>query len=161
MRKEIREFKDVKDKRLRLLQQPSCAFALSCSYAAFVHDSVFVATQWLFVHAPHAFVLALRVFVLLCNFRATPLLSCAPALFPYPAVEPGEEGALPEDAVLGFEHPVVLVGVEEQLGFDAFHAGGIEGAHALGGIDAVVFLAVDAEDGGVPLVNKAVGRVGE
>ena len=87
MRKEIREFKEVKDKRLRLLQQlratcclrvapqPSCALALSCSYAAFVHDSVFVATQWLFVHAPHAFVLALRVFVLLCNLRAAMLLS--------------------------------------------------------------------------------------
>ena len=77
-----------------------------------------------------------------------------------PAVEPIEIGALPEDAVLGLEHPVVLIGEDEQLGLYAFHSGGIEGTHALGGIDAVVFLSMDAEDGGVPVVNEPVRRVG-
>ena len=78
-------------------------------------------------------------------------------LFLQPAVEPFKVGALPEDAVLGFQYPVVLVGEDEQLGLDATHTGGIEGTHALSGIDAVVLLAVDAENGSIPLVDKEMG----
>ena len=50
-----------------------------------------------------------------------------PSSFLKPSVEPTEEGALPEDAVLGLEHPVVLVGIDEKFGGNALHAGGIEG----------------------------------
>lgn len=35
------------------------------------------------------------------------------ALFLQPAVEPAEVSALPQDAVLGFEHPVILIGIEQ------------------------------------------------
>ena len=77
-----------------------------------------------------------------------------------PTVEPIEVGALPQYAVLGLEHPVVLVGIDKQLGFYAFHAGGVEGTHALGGIDTVVFLAMDAQYWGIPVVYPTVGRIG-
>ena len=82
-----------------------------------------------------------------------------------PACEPGEVCALPEDSVLGLQYPVVLIGIEEEFSLDATHTGSIEGTHALCGIDAVVFLAVDAEDRSVPLVDEemwgiAVGAVG-
>ena len=78
-----------------------------------------------------------------------------------PAVQPGEEGALPQHSVLRLEHPVVLVGEDEQFGRDAAQFGSVEGSHGLVGQDAVVPFAVDAEDGRVPLVHKLVGRVGE
>ena len=80
-------------------------------------------------------------------------------LFLQPLVQPAKEGALPENAVLGFQHPVVLVGEEQQFGRYAPHACSIECAHTLCGIDAVVFLAMDDEDRGVPFVNKLVWRV--
>ena len=54
---------------------------------------------------------------------------------------------------------MVLVGEDEQLGRDATQACGIECSHALVGIDAIVQLSVDAEDGGVPLIDETVGRV--
>ena len=56
---------------------------------------------------------------------------------------------------------MVLVGEDEQLGWDAAQFGSVEGGHGLVGQDAVVAFAVDAEDGRVPLVHKLVGRVGE
>lgn len=40
-------------------------------------------------------------------------------LFLEPSVEPVEERALPEHAVLRLEHPVVLIGEDEKLGGDA------------------------------------------
>ena len=55
---------------------------------------------------------------------------------------------------------MVLVGIDEKFGGDALHAGGIEGSHTLVVVDAVVHLAMDAEDGGVPFIHKAVGRLG-
>ena len=36
-----------------------------------------------------------------------------------PLVEPAEEGALPEDTILGAQHPVVFFGEEEHLGRNA------------------------------------------
>ena len=76
-----------------------------------------------------------------------------------PAVEPLEVGALPKDAVLGLQYPVVLVGEDEEFGGDAAQACGVEGSHALVGIDAIVQFAVYAEDGGVPLVDEAMRGV--
>ena len=69
-------------------------------------------------------------------------------------IEPGKESALPKDTVLRFEHPMVLIGEDEQFGGYAFHACCIEGAHALGIVDAVVFLTVDAEDRCIPVIDK-------
>ena len=54
---------------------------------------------------------------------------------------------------------MVLVGEDEQLGFYASHTGCIKGAHALSGVDAVVLLAMNTEDGGIPLIYEAVGAV--
>ena len=54
---------------------------------------------------------------------------------------------------------MVLIRIDEELGWDATHAGCIEGAHALIGIDAVILLAVDAEDWSIPLVNELVRTV--
>ena len=80
-------------------------------------------------------------------------------LFLQPLIEPAEEGSLPEDAILWLQYPVVLVWEDEEFGRDATQASCIEGSHALVGIDAVVFLAMDAEDRSVPLVNKLVRTV--
>ena len=76
-----------------------------------------------------------------------------------PAVQPVEEGTLPENAVLGFQYPMVFIGEDEELGGNTFHAGCIEGGHTLSIVDAVVLLAVDAEDGRVPLLHHLVRRV--
>ena len=76
-----------------------------------------------------------------------------------PLVQPAEEGALPEHAVLWLQHPVVLVGVEEELGGDAAQSGCVEGALSLTAEDAVVLVAVDAEDGSVPAVDVEVGAL--
>jgi hypothetical protein len=48
-----------------------------------------------------------------------------------PTVEPIEVCALPENAILGFEYPVVLVGEEQQFGFDAQILSRIEGCNGL------------------------------
>ena len=45
---------------------------------------------------------------------------------------------------------MVLVGIEEQLGRHTTQDGCVESAHSLAGEDAIVALAVDAEDGRVP-----------
>ena len=39
-------------------------------------------------------------------------------LFLQPAIQPLEVGALPENTVLGFQYPVVLVGEYQQLGLN-------------------------------------------
>ena len=54
---------------------------------------------------------------------------------------------------------MVLIRIDEELGWDATHAGCIEGAHALVGIDTVILFAVDAEDWSIPLVYKLVRTV--
>ena len=76
-----------------------------------------------------------------------------------PAVKPVEECALPENTILWFEHPVVLVREEQQFCRDSLHAGCIEGTHSLIGIDAVVLLAVDTKDWGIPVVNSFMWAV--
>ena len=80
-------------------------------------------------------------------------------LFLQPTVEPLEECALPQHAVLWFKYPVVLVGEDKQLGWDAFHTCSVKCTHALGGVDAIIFLAMNAEYGRIPFVDKAMGRV--
>ena len=80
-------------------------------------------------------------------------------LFLQPFVQPAEEGTLPENSVLWFQYPMILVWEDEQLGRNATHASRIEGSHALVCIDAIVFLAMDAEDRSVPLVYKLVRAV--
>ena len=74
-------------------------------------------------------------------------------------VKPVKEAALPEDAILRFEHPMVLVGETEELGRNATQLGGIEGRHSLRGDDTIVLFALDAEDWSVPLIYKTMGRV--
>jgi hypothetical protein len=54
---------------------------------------------------------------------------------------------------------VVLIRIDEELGWNATHAGCIEGAHALVGIDTVILFAVDAEDWSIPLVYKLMRTV--
>ena len=54
---------------------------------------------------------------------------------------------------------MVLIRIDEELGWDATHAGCIEGAHALVGIDTVILFAVDAEDRSIPLVYKLMRTV--
>ena len=80
-------------------------------------------------------------------------------LFLQPLVQPSEEGALPEHAILWLQYPVVLIRIDEELGWDATHAGCIEGAHALVGVDAVILLAMDAENRSIPLVYKLMRTV--
>ena len=63
-------------------------------------------------------------------------------LFLQPFIQPAEEGALPEHAVLWLQYPVVLVRIDKKLGRDATHTGCIKGAHTLVGIDTVILFAV-------------------
>ena len=76
-----------------------------------------------------------------------------------PTVEPVKECSLPEYTVLWLQHPVVLVGEDEQLCLNTLHAGCIECRHALGGIDAIVFFTVYTQDGSVPFVDEFVRTV--
>ena len=54
---------------------------------------------------------------------------------------------------------MVLIWIDKKLGWNATHASGIEGAHTLVGIDAIVHLAMDAEDWSIPLIYKLVRTV--
>ena len=76
-------------------------------------------------------------------------------------VEPVDEVAMPEEAVLGTEDPVGFVGEVEVAGVEATDLGGVVGCHALGGHDAEVELAVYYAEGGVPTIDEEVGGVGE
>ena len=67
-------------------------------------------------------------------------------LFLQPFIQPAEEGALPEHAILWLQYPVVLIRIDEEFGWNTTHAGCIEGTHTLVGIDAVILFAVDAEN---------------
>lgn len=46
-------------------------------------------------------------------------------------VEELEECALPQNCILRFQNPVVLVGEYQHFSFQTTHLGGIEGHHAL------------------------------
>ena len=59
---------------------------------------------------------------------------------------------------LWLQYPVVLIRIDEELGWDATHAGCIEGAHALVGIDTVILFAVDAEDWSIVYTLYGVSR---
>ncbi len=78
-----------------------------------------------------------------------------------PAMQPVEEGALPEDAVLRLEHPVVLVREDQQLRRHTAHLRRVKRCHALVSQDPVVFLTVNAENRRIPLVHELVRRVGK
>ena len=71
-----------------------------------------------------------------------------------PLVKPSEECALPKYAILWLEYPVILVGKDKKFGWNATKTCCVKCPETLVGIDAVVLLAVDAEDGSVPLVYK-------
>ncbi len=75
-------------------------------------------------------------------------------------IQPIIEPTLPQNAILRFQHPVVLVGEIQEFGVDAAQDGCVVGLHALREADAVVQAAVDDEDGRGPFVHKEVGRVG-
>ena len=77
-----------------------------------------------------------------------------------PTIEPVEEGSLPKYAILRLQHPVVLIGIDQQFSWYASHDGCIESRHGLVGQDAVVALAVDAEDRCIPLIHKQMWRAG-
>ena len=72
-------------------------------------------------------------------------------LFLQPLVEPREESALP---------PMVFIWENEQLSGNAPHASRIERSHALIGIDTIIFLAMNAKNRRIPLVNKLMGTIG-
>lgn len=81
-------------------------------------------------------------------------------LFLQPLVEPREESALPQDAILGLQYPMVFIWENEQLSGNAPHASRIERSHALIGIDTIIFLAMNAKNRRIPLVNKLMGTIG-
>ena len=75
-------------------------------------------------------------------------------------VEPAEEGALPEDAVLRLQHPMVFIREKQHLCVYSSHACSREGAFGLCVFDSEIFLTVDAQNGGVPFVNIKMRRGG-
>ena len=74
--------------------------------------------------------IALFLYCMLTNVFAY-FLVC---LFLQPLIEPAKEGSLPEDTILWFQYPVVLVWEDEKFGRNATQASCIEGSHALVGI---------------------------
>jgi len=72
-------------------------------------------------------------------------------------VEPAEELALEQDAVLRLTDPVVLIGEDKHPRRDTAQLGGVERHHTLRCQDAVVLLAMGDHNGGVPPVHKAMG----
>ena len=54
---------------------------------------------------------------------------------------------------------MVFIGEDEQFGRYAAHTSGIKGTHALSGVNTIILLTVDAEDGRIPAVDKSVGRM--
>ena len=68
-------------------------------------------------------------------------------------VEPVDEVAVPEEAVLRLQHPVGLVREVEVARVEANHLGRIVGRHALRGHNTEVELTVDHTDGSIPFVN--------
>ena len=59
------------------------------------------------------------------------------------------------------QNPVVLVGEDEQLSINASHFGGVKGCECLVGKNAVVLLAVNAQNRSIPFIHKLVGTVGK
>ena len=76
-----------------------------------------------------------------------------------PLIQPFKECALPQNAVLRFQHPVVLIGINKQFGRNTAHYGSVKGSHCLVGKDAEILFAMNAEDRGVPFVYEEVGGV--
>ena len=56
---------------------------------------------------------------------------------------------------------MVLVGEYQELSRYATKFGGVEGLHALGGQNAVIFFAVDAQNGRIPILNELMRGVGK
>ena len=55
---------------------------------------------------------------------------------------------------------MVFIGEEQHLGWNATQTCCVKCTHTLVGIDAIVFLAVNNQDGSVPLINKLVRTIG-
>ena len=58
-------------------------------------------------------------------------------------IEPADVGALPEQGVLWLKYPVIFIGVDEELSWNASELCGVEGGHSLSSEDTIVALAVD------------------
>src|SRR5436305_5288648 len=71
-----------------------------------------------------------------------------------PAVEPGEDGVMPEDAVGRLEHPVVLVGKVEEPAGDSPALESREGGDPLVVRHPVVEAAVDDQRRGLPALDE-------
>ena len=76
-------------------------------------------------------------------------------------VEEMEEAALPENAVLGLENPVVFIGIQQEFGRNAAQDGRVERCHALGSHDTVVEFPVDNQDRRIPFFYELMRGVGE
>src|SRR5262245_53124699 len=89
--------------------------------------------------------------------RRSPLSPFSSLLsFLQPLVEPTEDGLVPQPRVLGFENPMALVGVVEELARDAAALERGEQLHALSDGDAIVELAVDDERRSLEVLRGAV-----
>ena len=75
-------------------------------------------------------------------------------------VEPAEELAVPYHRVLGFEHLVSLVFERNQTRRNTHQLCGGEGLKTLGVGYAIVLLAGENQNGGVPILHEFVWRVG-
>ena len=77
-----------------------------------------------------------------------------------PAVEPAEIFAVPEQGVLRFEYPVVLVREDDESGRDSHHLCRIVGCHSLVCRDAEIHASMCHEQGSVPCGDLFVRRIG-
>ncbi len=72
-------------------------------------------------------------------------------------IKPVDEVAVPEQAVLRFEHPVGFIREVKVAARDVSHLRGIVGCHALGSHNAEVEFTVDDADGCIPFIYKQMG----
>ena len=74
-------------------------------------------------------------------------------------VEPVDDGVVPEDAVVGLQHPVVFVGEVKEFTGNPLALQSRKGGHALGFDDAEIEGAVDDQHRGLPFINVVDGVV--
>ena len=71
-------------------------------------------------------------------------------------IQPIEEDAVPQDAILWFGDPVSFFGEIEEPAWDPLQLGSIEGFHSLGDRDAEVLFAMDHEQRSFPIASETV-----
>ena len=83
------------------------------------------------------------------------------SLFLQPHIQPFEECTLPKHAILRFQHPMVFVGIDQQLGRNTSKDSCIKRRHTLVSQNSIILFTVDAENRCIPFIDKQVRGIGK